>query len=286
MQFEFGKVQPMLCKLQGTRALATKDMVWEQKHDGFRALAFVDRDSTYRLQARSGTEKTRLFPELGFDVSAPCILDGEITCGSGKFIEVQHRVNAPKQIELGVKKWPATFNVFDVLSLNGDDLTGHVWTTRRTILEGTVRETGNVKLTTPVQSGNWLHMLATRNGWEGIVGKHMAGVYTLNKRGWVKLKLWQTGVFTVVGYTAGTGKFHSNLGALVLANGTQVGSGFTDTQRQNMWDYLRSRVKTEGTVVAGKCTTIEPFNVEVKYNEVTNCGQLRWPIYVSGGIEL
>src|ERR671917_80002 len=68
-------VLPQLAKTAKT--LPTGDgWVYEQKWDGFRAIAFVDGDDVY-LQSRNGRPLSRYFPELEFP-QGRYVLDGEI----------------------------------------------------------------------------------------------------------------------------------------------------------------------------------------------------------------
>ena len=74
-------IEPMLARL--ARTLPPADgMIFEPKWDGFRCLAFVDRDAgTVDLRSRNDRPLARYFPEV---VSAlrtlrrPAVLDGEL----------------------------------------------------------------------------------------------------------------------------------------------------------------------------------------------------------------
>ena len=100
------------------------DWIFELKHDGFRALACIDRYECTLLSRRRHVYKQ--FPlletELAHAVRADsCIVDGEMVClagdGRSKFYDLLFR-----------REWPY-FIAFDVLAIDGQDLR------ERTLLE-------------------------------------------------------------------------------------------------------------------------------------------------------
>ena len=289
---EFGKVKPMLCSLRAA-PLDGGGMCWERKYDGFRALAFVNADGSYRLQARSLTDKTALFPELKFGKGTNRILDGEITCGEGpeaeSFTAVQHRVNNPADVLDNVKTYPAWYQAFDIIEVAGISVWHSNLLARKSVLQEAQAKTANVTVVPWWQAGQELWTVAKQEGWEGIVGKDLSKAYEFGKRHWVKVKTWLSGWFDVIGYTPGTGKRANLFGALVLANGTQVGSGFTDAELAKMLSVLQNRRLITPLRPGGKALKmldVAPFSVKVKYVEVTNDGQLRFPIFQESGVPL
>ena len=75
---------PVLPQLARSRPRLPEGPGWayEPKWDGFRAIAFVDGETTF-LQSRNGKHLTRYFPELDFPAGR-YVLDGEIVIfGSG-----------------------------------------------------------------------------------------------------------------------------------------------------------------------------------------------------------
>lgn len=278
---EFGKLKPMLCNLRVTKP-ADKDYIWEKKLDGFRAVAFVNADGSYRLQSRSLVDKTALFPELMFPTGASLILDGEITCsmdGKESFTAVQHRVNNPKDVNENVALFPATFNAFDILLCGQMKPTNHWPILERKLLLSTLEfQPGNVRVNGWSHDGIDMLSKSREERWEGVVGKNINEPYEFGKRRWVKIKTWLQESFQVIGFTPGTGKREHMFGSLVLSNGTQVGSGFTNSELMDMLKMLCDR-KLRDQPKEG-VTMVRPFSVKVKFVEYTNIGQLRFPIYV------
>ena len=103
-------------------------------------------------------------------------------------------------------------------------------------------------------------------GFEGVIIKGVNGKYTFKRNAsWLKLKPFDTVDLVVVGTTEGNGKYAGTLGTLVAeghigtSSGvvrvkTEVGSGFTDAQRGELW---ANRQLLVGMVV------------EVRYQDVT-----------------
>jgi DNA ligase-1 len=103
-------------------------------------------------------------------------------------------------------------------------------------------------------------------GYEGVVFKSSPGLYECGKKSkhWLKMKPTYTEDLYVVDVIQGTGKYSETLGALICDfNGTRVrvGSGFTDEERDEFWKN-------------------PPRMIEVKYQEKTKAGSLRFPIFV------
>src|ERR671917_1301080 len=117
-------VLPQLAKTAKT--LPTGDgWVYEQKWDGFRALAFVDGDDVY-LQSRNGRPLRRYFPELSFP-EGRYVLDGEIVLfdadGRQDFDALGQRIHpAESRITMLAEQTPATFVAFDLLAFEDESL--------------------------------------------------------------------------------------------------------------------------------------------------------------------
>ncbi len=278
-------IKPMLCQ-EAAEPFNNPGYLWETKYDGVRALVSVDA-AGHKIQARSGTDKTRLFPELVIKTRFPAILDGEIVSADGKFNAIQHRANRQNGILSSADRYPAIYEVFDILEVDGPQ--GHLnlrfqplWK-RKDILEQILLPNETTKLSTYTYDGIALFKAAESAGDEGVVGKDIKQAYLENKRAWLKVKTWQMETFLAVGYTKGTGWREKSFGALVLsdAHGVyvgEVGTGFNDE------DIARIC----GRFIPGACpfskepepaTWIKPFGVKIRYLEKSNDGILRFPSY-------
>src|SRR5207302_5857690 len=130
-------VKPMLATL--AKGLPNDEELWtfEFKWDGIRAIAFWD-GSRLKLETRNLRDVTVSWPEL--ETLGPTlgnrtvILDGEIVAfddkGMPSFQRLQERMHVASR-ELATRKAatvPASYLVFDVLHLDGRDLTPLPWT--------------------------------------------------------------------------------------------------------------------------------------------------------------
>jgi len=102
-------------------------------------------------------------------------------------------------------------------------------------------------------------------GEEGLVVKTLNGPYEMKRSNhWCKLKRFYTEDLPVVGMEYGTGKYKDKLGALICDfNGVEVnvGSGYDDYERTELMLNM-------------------PSMIEVKYQEITKDGSLRFPVFM------
>jgi ATP-dependent DNA ligase len=189
---------------------------YEQKYDGFRAIAFVDGDEVV-LQSRGGKPLGRYFPELSFP-PGQYVLDGEIviedSTGSGEddFGALQQRIHpAASRIALLAEQTPAVYIAFDLLARDGESLLELPFANRREALDAmslspvlVTRSTRN-----PAEAEPWLDRT------EGVVAKELAAPYRPGKRvGMVKVKRLRTIDAVVAGYRPG--KEEGTVGSLIL----------------------------------------------------------------------
>ncbi len=271
----YATIRPALCKLQ-VEPHDKPGWVWERKYDGVRMLVIVGRDGRVRLQSRSGKDKTAMFPELvdGLGVVAPIdsVLDGEVVGSRGLSFQdfAQRRANRTKGIEEIAKELPAFFVAFDAIRLGGRDLDRAALLTRRALLVKAVYGE-NVVWPTENPTGIDMFQCAKDNDWEGIVGKRLAEGYMFGKRAWLKVKVWQEGVFRVTGWAAGKGKREGMAGAFTVEDfakdlKAEVGTGFDAAELETLTRLVK--------------TCEQPVYFRIKYMEVTNAGSLRFPVYL------
>ena len=283
-------IKPMLCELR-TEPFNDPRYLWEIKYDGERCIAGVQ--GGYSLQARSGRDKTETFPELNLETRVPAVLDGEMVCykdGVLLFNAMQHRANRINNVMLASKQYPATYEVFDILWADGQDLQKRPLTERKKILEQVLIVTDNVRIAPIYEDGVALFEEMVNKHMEGVVGKLKTGIYRQDKRDWLKVKAVQSGEFTICGYTQGTGWRTSTFGALVLGkvNGAglsyvgSVGTGFDTDEIGRLYQRILA-------IGGDRCpfgrepepaTWIKPvIRVMVQYLEITTDGRLRFPSY-------
>ncbi|WP_223628490.1 non-homologous end-joining DNA ligase [Microbacterium sp. EST19A] len=262
---------PMLAE-NGTPALARalSDPSWvEVKWDGIRAMG-TWADGRMLLHARRGTDITARYPELTADgapflPAADAVVDGEIVAfdahGRPSFSLLQNRMHLtrPREIEREVVRTPIVYMLFDLLRLDGHDLTSMPLQQRRTLLDDLVADLDAPVQVPPVFDDLDAALAASEQfGLEGVVAKDPGSRYRpgLRSPAWLKLKHTRMQEAVIVGIRPGKGDRESTLGSLLLAvpsEGTarelryvgRVGTGFTDRILRDLLTRLEPlRVKT------------------------------------------
>jgi ATP-dependent DNA ligase len=116
------------------------------------------------------------------------------------------------------------------------------------------------------------------DGLEGAIIKPLGGFYEKKRSyGWLKIKAEETEDLTITGAFEGTGKYVGKLGGLIvdrLGVEVRVGAGFSDAEREELWQNYVS------DMVPGHTQTLIGRLIEVEYHEVTPDGSLRHPRFV------
>lgn len=198
----------------------------------------------------------------------------------------------PAKIRLYQAKYPILLLTFDITELDGKDLMGHTYQTRKEILFDLIDET-------PQTHVEWLpHVVDNKReyfkqlveqGEEGVILKRLNSTYERRRsRSWLKVKKWHTERVKVVGFTEGTGKRADFFGSLVIAkledDGSlryrgKVGSGFNDAELKRIHTMLTDNVTDLTKVITPEpYTPVDlPLEVTVKFYEETKNGVVRFP---------
>lgn len=283
-------IKPMLAQLE-PKPFNDPRYLWETKYDGIRAIIAGGVTGKYTIQARSGADKTLLFPELALKSKRACVLDGELVSITGRFNGIQHRANRINGIQQAIRNYPVRYEVFDIIEADGLNLKGLPLLKRKEILSEILIPSDNVELATYTEDGETLFEAMVTNGYEGVIGKLKAGTYQEGKRNWLKVKCNQMGEFVICGYTPGTGWRASTFGALVLGRQDNnkltyvgsVGTGFNDAEITDLYYLLLgSRVDRCPFPIPPPETAVwvkPEIAIKVKFLEYTNDGRLRFPAY-------
>jgi bifunctional non-homologous end joining protein LigD len=279
---------------------------FEPKLDGIRTLAYVSTEGT-RLTSRTGKDQTDRYPELAnlarFVNALQAVIDGEIVAadegGRPSFGRLQQRMNlsGERDIERARRKIPVTLFAFDLLWLDGADLTKEPLEERRRLLEGIVTETGPLHLSVIVdERGRSLFDGAKSLGFEGIVGKRKGTPYIPGRRSkdWRKIKAVNRQDCVILGWTPGTGSRTTTFGSLLVGayrDGEliwigQVGTGYTDGLLTDLLKRLADLERPTPPIADPELRAIkgarwvEPELVcDVEYLEITRTGKLRAPSF-------
>ncbi|MEP4032045.1 cisplatin damage response ATP-dependent DNA ligase [Roseibium polysiphoniae] len=144
----------------------------EWKWDGIRIQAASGVDKTgnrvSRLYSRTGEDISRAFPDVVDLLDFDATLDGELLIVSdGKvrpFSDLQRRLNRKTAGPKLIAEYPAAVRVYDLLSLEGEDLRPLPFLERRGKLESFLRSVGNPKLdlSPEIQVSNWVDYAQAR----------------------------------------------------------------------------------------------------------------------------
>lgn len=295
-------MRPMLAS-RGTVVPRGPEWIHEVKWDGMRILAEVH-DGTLRLWSRNENDVTVSFPELAglADVGHDLLLDGEVVAiaetGVPTFAALADRMhvgNARRARELARSK-PVTLIVFDLLRLDGHDLTGEPLAVRRAALESLGLAGVHWQVPATYDDGEMLRRATEEQGLEGIVSKKRSSHYHPGRRSkeWLKFPHRPTESYVVGGWRLETDS-STRLGALLVGKPGprglmyrgRVGSGIAGRQGPLLKTRLEPlhiaespfcdevpRVDAQGTV------WVRPeVVVEVRSLGVTDGGRLRQPSF-------
>ncbi len=245
-------VVPMLARLD---ELPASDAEWaaEIKWDGVRAIAYC-RPGRLALQSRNLREITAQYPEvrrLSRQLGAlDAVLDGELVAfdpeGRPSFERLQQRIHQtePSVVRRRMKSHPVTYVIFDLLYLDGHDLTDQPYERRRHLLERLELD-GESWQTPRYAVGHAEQLLAAsaEQGLEGIVVKRLDSPYAPGKRPgtWRKVKNTARQELVIGGWVEGEGRRRDRVGSLLvgyfepgedgeplLRYAGKVGTGFTE----------------------------------------------------------
>ncbi len=285
----------MLASAGKEEDLDREGYVYEPKLDGTRALCY--KDGGMRFINRRDRDITERYPELDISSSIrarDCVLDGEIVvfdgAGNPSFRLLQKREQAsPSVYHLRSGQHPATYVVFDILKLDGRDLTSLPLSERRIVLESVVTEGPSLRKIVQTLEGRKLWKLILDREVEGVMAKRMDGRYEQGVRSqhWLKIKTTLTVDCVVVGYSHEKRAISSLALALyekdALVFVGRVGTGFTEDQMEHMvriLEPLRIDVPPVVNVPEHDLSWVRPEMVcKVEFLELTINGHLRAPSF-------
>jgi bifunctional non-homologous end joining protein LigD len=285
------------------------DWIYELKFDGVRALAIKD-NREVKLISRSGKNLGSKYDELLEPLknlqSKQAVLDGEIVAldenGRSSFQLLQSFQMA------GVKKPPLFYYVFDLINLDGKDLTGVPLFQRKAMLETLVAKVSPAIRFSPsikADSARLMREMKAR-GLEGLIGKRRDSKYEVGRRsgGWVKFKWTNEQEFVIGGYTQPKGT-RTHFGALLIGYyeknkllfAAKVGTGFDQKLLESLYNKFKNLIRPDcpfanlpekrpgssglSAAEMRRCTWLEPKLVcQVRFAEWTRDNHLRQPAFL------
>lgn len=286
------RIEPCLALLKPMVPTGS-DWLYEIKWDGYRLAIHIEQ-SHVRIITRGGHDWTHRFPalvEAARKLSVEtAILDGEavVLDGAGRsdFGALQRSLGGRGGKRVSTE---SIFMAFDLLYLDGHDLTGTEFALRRHLLEDLVEPevSGAIRLSAETQTdGSQLLRHVCKAGLEGIIAKRRDQPYRSGRTGdWLKIKCIQSESFMIVGYEASLAA-RGGLGSLLLAGrkGAElvyvgaVGTGFTTKVATELRGALDALItKTPAVSMKGKrLVFVEPRLIaEIEFRGWTEDGNLR-----------
>jgi len=242
----------------------------EVKLDGVRVITIVYPDGRVDMFSRNGKELVNFphiveqFKKTVTGITEPMVFDGEVM--SSSFQDLMKQVHRKDN----VKANDAKLHLFDLLTLEAfeqgiypvsqENRSGklRVWKDLWAKETADVEIVGQELVDLDTNQGNLrfkaINQLAVAGGYEGIMIKDPSAHYECKRsHAWLKLKPFIEVSLEVSNVEEGTGKNLGRLGALVCSGVddgkailVNVGSGFSDLDRDNFW---HSRDKLLGHIV-------------------------------------
>ena len=274
----------------------------EIKFDGYRALVACagDRVKVYTRKGLDWTDKFTPLVEQFQALDLPsCLIDGEIVAydkdGNPDFSSLQQVLKRGHGSQKGGDN--LAFYAFDLIELNGEDLTSRPNVERKERLEALL---AHAKAPIHVAdhvigAGEKLFSAMCDAGQEGIISKKIDARYSVGKRtrNWVKVKCTRRQEFVIIGWkkSEARGRPFSSLllaqneGGKLVYKGN-VGTGFDMDTLQDLAKRFRALETKDAPAEVSRAdsrgvTWLKPELVaEVAFSEFTHEGTLRHPSYL------
>jgi bifunctional non-homologous end joining protein LigD len=296
-------VKPMLATLVD-KPFDEEGWSYEVKWDGFRTLSYLN-EGNVEMRSRNNKDFNKKFYPIYNalkDWPINAVIDGEITVldesGVPDFNALQEwRSEADGQL---------VYYLFDILWLDGYDLTETPLEERREVLKNILPPTDVIRLSeTFAVTGTDFFELADKMGLEGIIAKKNDSVYTPNVRSkaWLKIKTEKHQEAIIAGYTKNE-KTSKKFSALLMGVYEKdelvfigpVGTGFTAKMQTELLGKLKPLETTKcpfkevpdynkpsrfrPNPPKAEVTWIKPTLVaEISYRASTNDGSMRHPSF-------
>jgi len=295
------KIDPMLATLTHDRFYDNKNWVYERKLDGERCIAFKD-GKKVTLKSRNNLDVNTSYPEVQEAISKlkadKIILDGEVVAFKNNvsdFERLQSRMHVRSKKESEKKGMPIYYYIFDILYLDGYDLTKLPFIKRKYILKEALTYKKPLRFTRYLKhesSKNFKDIC--KKGWEGWIVKRLDATYQENIRSkdWLKFKCVADQELVIGGYTEPGGS-RIGFGALLLGYyknnklhyAGKVGTGFNEQTLQYLYKKM-SALETHKNPFSNYNDSmsgihwIKPKLVcEIAFSEWTKGNKLRHPRY-------
>lgn len=290
------RLKPMLAELSD-KEFDDENWVFEMKYDGYRALADCDGSGNVDLYSRNLLDFNSEFKPVAETLQAmsyDCLLDGEVVVENKEGVSSFQLLQNYRSTDAG----ELHYYVFDILRLNGKDLTGLTLLERKELLRMLIEQNKlpNIHYSEHiVEKGINFFKTANKKAWEGIIAKRADSVYNIARRSsdWLKIKITKQEEAIICGITEPQGG-RNHFGALLLGayQGDKLeyigncGTGFNQATLKELYQKFEPlfTVKSpfdERITHRTKIQWMKPKLVcQVKFTEWTQDGSMRHPVYL------
>jgi bifunctional non-homologous end joining protein LigD len=283
--------EPMLATLTKTY-FSDPDWVYEPKLDGIRCLAFK-KGRSVKLLSRNRLDLTPTYPAVSEKLAAQgssFVVDGEIAAVKGDLTSFSLLQQVHRQ------QVPVVYFCFDLLHLDGYDVTALPLTARKSLLSDALSFDEPLRFVSHVEEeGEAYYREACRRGWEGLIAKRASSRYAKGRsKDWLKFKCSFEQELVIGGFTE-PGGARSHFGALLVgyydASGDlqyagKVGTGFTQRTLADLHDKMLP-LERDDSPFAGRPPVrkgahwLKPRLVaQIGFSEWTTDGKLRHPRFL------
>lgn len=270
------------------------DWIFETKWDGYRSVCFL-KNGQARFVSRNQIEMAPQYPELANIArhvrAKEAILDGEICAldarGIPRFQMLQRKG--------GAQRPPIVYFVFDLLYVDGYDLTACTVVERKAKLAEILQPSNVIKLSEHIEGeGEAFFREIEKFHLEGMMAKRADSKYVQKRSSdWLKIKTVMRQEVVIGGYTQPRGG-RSHFGSLVcgLYRGDELhyvahtGGGFNEKLLASIYKLMQP-LKIDKSPFVEVPKTNEPVQwlkpklvAEVKFSEWTADNHLRHPVFV------
>src|SRR5436190_8089362 len=235
------RIEPMLATLERPD-LDREDWIYELKLDGYRIIAQINKGDI-KLHSRGLQNYTKKYPPVVKELKKlnfNAVIDGEMVVVDEKGFP---QFNALQNYREGDN---IIYYVFDILWLNGYDLTKVALIERKQILENILPKSNVIKYLDHYTDGKQLYNQILKLGLEGVMAKLKDSLYYSGQRvrSWLKVKTNITKDYILLGWTQSTSrKFKSLLFGEYRGDELfyvhHSGGGFTDKSMDDLYSKLK-----------------------------------------------
>lgn len=289
-------VKPQLAN-NADSAPAGDDWLHETKYDGYRCLAALGKNGV-RLYTRSGLDWTGRYANLPRAFSElrckNALIDGEVIAAakdtSSGFSALQRALES---------QLPVHFRAFDLLVLDGENLTPKPLVERKELLRALLK---NLQEDSPIAysehvigNGPAVFEAITKAGGEGTIAKRADAPYRHQRStSWLKIKAKLREEFVIGGFSpsAKRGRPFASLLVGIHENGRliyrgRVGSGFGEREFELLAPLIKKHIRKSSPFeevppdIARSAKWLDPKLVaEVSFAELTGDGNIRHGVFV------